>query len=138
MFGYEDASFTLAVEQLMQRYYRTVMELSRLNEMLLQLFEEAILLDKNAPPVPLGPRFQSRNGYLEVSDDQVFMRDPSALLEMFLLLEQNLDLRGVERPHDRPREAASVADRRGVPAEPAQSPAVPRHSCARRRASRAR
>ena len=95
MLGYEDASFTLAVEQLMQRYYRTVMELSRLNEMLLQLFEEAILLDKNEPPLPLGPRFQSRNGYLEVADDQVFARDPSALLEMFLLLEQNLDLRGV-------------------------------------------
>jgi len=95
MLGYEDASFTLAVEQLMQRYYRTVMELSRLNEMLLQLFEEAILLDKDAPPVPLGPRFQSRNGYLEVTDDQVFARDPSALLEIFLHLEQNLDLRGV-------------------------------------------
>jgi [protein-PII] uridylyltransferase len=95
MFGYEDASFTLAVEQLMQRYYRTVMELSRLNEMLVQLFEEAILLDKDAPPVALGPRFQSRNGYLEVSDEQVFMGDPSALLEIFLLLEQNLDLRGV-------------------------------------------
>ena len=40
MLGYEDATFTLAVEQLMQRYYRTVMDLSRLNEMLLQLFEE--------------------------------------------------------------------------------------------------
>jgi [protein-PII] uridylyltransferase len=95
MLGYEDASFTLAVEQLMQRYYRTVMELSRLNEMLLQLFEEAILLDKDDPPLPLGPRFQSRNGYLEVTDDQVFARDPSALLEIFLLLEQHLDLRGV-------------------------------------------
>ena len=95
MLGYEDASFTLAVEQLMQRYYRTVMEISRLNEMLLQLFEEAILLDKNEPPIPIGPRFQSRNGYLEVADEQVFARDPSALLEIFLLLEQNLDLRGV-------------------------------------------
>ena len=95
MLGYEDASFTLAVEQLMQRYYRTVMEISRLNEMLLQLFEEAILLDKDEPAFPLGPRFQSRNGYLEAADDQVFAREPSALLEIFLLLEQNLDLRGV-------------------------------------------
>jgi [protein-PII] uridylyltransferase len=95
MLGYEDASFTLAVEQLMQRYYRTVMELSRLNEMLLQLFEQDILLDKNEPPVPFGPRFQSRNGYLEVVDEQVFAREPFALLELFLLLEQNLDLRGV-------------------------------------------
>ena len=38
LLGYEDATYTLAIEQLMQRYYRTVMELSRLNEMLLQLF----------------------------------------------------------------------------------------------------
>src|SRR6478752_2206315 len=79
----------------MQRYYRTVMEISRLNEMLLQLFEEAILLDKDEPAFPLGPRFQSRNGYLEAADDQVFAREPSALLEIFLLLEQNLELRGV-------------------------------------------
>jgi [protein-PII] uridylyltransferase len=95
MLGYEDASFTLAVEQLMQRYYRTVMELSRINEMLLQLFEEAILLDKNAPATPLSDDFQSRNGYLEVTDNDVFVRDPSTLLELFLLLERNIDLKGV-------------------------------------------
>jgi [protein-PII] uridylyltransferase len=95
LLGYEDASYTLAVEQLMQRYYRTVMELSRLNEMLLQLFEEAILLNPSEPAIPMGGRFQARNGYLEAVDDGVFSRDPSALLEIFLLLEQNLDLRGV-------------------------------------------
>ncbi|HEX6994282.1 MAG TPA: [protein-PII] uridylyltransferase [Gammaproteobacteria bacterium] len=95
MLGYEDASFTLAVEQLMQRYYRTVMEISRLNEMLLQLFEEAILLDKDAPAVPINARFQERHGYIEVVDENVFARDPSALLEIFLLLERNLELRGI-------------------------------------------
>ena len=95
MLGYEDASFTLAVEQMMQRYYRTVMELSRINEMLLQLFEEAILLDRDAPATSLGEHFQSRNGYLEVKDNDVFQRDPSTLLEIFLLLEQNIELRGV-------------------------------------------
>lgn len=95
MLGYEDATFTLAVEQLMQRYYRTVRELSRLNEMLLQLFEEAVLLDPAEAPTPLNPRFQARHNYLEVIDDDVFSREPSALLEIFLLLEQNLDLRGI-------------------------------------------
>ncbi len=93
--GYEDASYTLGVEQLMQRYYRTVMEISRLNEMLLQLFEEAILGDPNAPVTPLGPRFQERGGYLEVAHEKVFVQEPSALLELFLLLEENLDLKGV-------------------------------------------
>jgi [protein-PII] uridylyltransferase len=95
MLGYEDATYTLAVEQLMQRYYRTVMEISRINEMLLQLFEEVILLDQSGRPEPLSANFQSRNGYLEAVDDDVFLREPSALLEIFLLLEKHLDLKGV-------------------------------------------
>ena len=95
MLGYEDATYTLAVEQLMQRYYRTVMELSRLNEMLLQLFEEAILMDPGAEPHPLNERFQVKNGFLQTTDETVFERDPSALLELFLLLQQNDDIRGV-------------------------------------------
>ncbi|HET9472637.1 MAG TPA: nucleotidyltransferase domain-containing protein, partial [Steroidobacteraceae bacterium] len=35
-FGYEDGSYTLAVEQFMQRYYRNVMDVLLLNELLLQ------------------------------------------------------------------------------------------------------
>ncbi len=95
MLGYEDASYTLAVEQLMQRYYRTVMDLSRLNEMLLQLFEEALLMDPHAETVIINPRFQVKNGYLMTSSDNVFEREPSALLELFLLLQQQNNTRGV-------------------------------------------
>jgi [protein-PII] uridylyltransferase len=93
--GYEDATYTLGVEQLMQRYYRTVMEISRLNEMLVQLFEETILGDPEARATPLGPRFQERGGYLEAVNEHVFTQEPSALLEIFVLLEQHLELKGV-------------------------------------------
>ncbi|MGI9204000.1 MAG: [protein-PII] uridylyltransferase [Woeseiaceae bacterium] len=95
MLGYEDATHTLAVEQLMQRYYRTVMDLSRLNEMLLQLFEEAILLDPCADPVPINKRFQVKNGFLQTTNDNVFSGTPSAMLELFLLLQQRQEIRGV-------------------------------------------
>ena len=84
LFGYEDASYTLAVEQLMQRYYRTVMDISRLNEMLLQLFQEAILLNPDATPESLNDDFEVRNGFLQVAHDDVFPDNPSALLEMSL------------------------------------------------------
>jgi len=94
LFGYEDASFTLAVEQLMQKYYRTVMDVSLLNEMLLQLFREAILT-QSAAPLPINARFQIRNDYLEVTNPEVFARHPSALLELFVLLQQNPQLHGV-------------------------------------------
>jgi [protein-PII] uridylyltransferase len=95
MLGYEDATYTLAVEQLMQRYYRTVMDLSRLNEMLLQLFEEAILMDPDAEPMDLDQQFQIKNGFLQTANNQVFQRNPSALLEMFHLLQKHPDIRGV-------------------------------------------
>jgi [protein-PII] uridylyltransferase len=95
MFGYEDATYTLAVEQFMQRYYRTAMDVALLNELLLQLFREAILSDLSIPPVPVNARFQIRNDYLEVTSEDIFDRFPSALLEVFVVLEQNSQVRGV-------------------------------------------
>ncbi|MGH8185970.1 MAG: [protein-PII] uridylyltransferase, partial [Steroidobacteraceae bacterium] len=95
MFGYEDATYTLAVEQFMQRYYRTVMDVSLLNEMLLQLFREAIATGPTLAPTPLNPRFQIRNDYIEITSDEVFDRYPSALLELFVMIEQHSQVRGV-------------------------------------------
>jgi len=95
LFGYKDASYMLAVEQLMQRYYRIVMDLSRLNEMLLQRFQEEILMNPNITPVDLSERFQSRNSFLQITANDVFEQEPSALLELFLLLQQHPDLKGV-------------------------------------------
>ena len=67
---------------------------SLMNEMLLQLFREAILT-QSGPPLPINARFQARNDYLEVTHEEVFARYPSALLEMFVLLQQHPELRGV-------------------------------------------
>ena len=45
--------------------------------------------------MPLSRQFQERDEYLEVTGDDVFTRQPSALLELFLVLQQNPRLRGV-------------------------------------------
>ncbi len=95
-FGYRDQDHRLAVEQFMKDYYRTIQELSRLNEMLLQLFKEALLYaDDPEQPVPINRRFQARKGFLEVVDERVFRRYPFALLELFLLMQQHPELKGV-------------------------------------------
>lgn len=95
-FGFCDGAHDLAVEQFMQQYYRTVQELNRLNEMLLQLFREAILLhDHIGPPVPINKRFQARSGYLEASSPEVFQRTPIALLEIFHSLQTHPELLGI-------------------------------------------
>jgi [protein-PII] uridylyltransferase len=95
LFGYEDAAYTLGVEQLMQRYYRTVMDLSRLNEMLLQLFQEAILMNPAAAADKLTDDFEVKNGFLQITHPEVFPDKPSALLEIFLLLQKHPEIKGV-------------------------------------------
>jgi [protein-PII] uridylyltransferase len=94
--GYDADYANLAVECFMRDYYRTVMELSRLNEMLLQHFQESILLkDKLGEPVAINQRFQQRSQFLEVAHEGIFKRYPTALLELFLIMQENPDLKGV-------------------------------------------
>ena len=96
MLGFLDDGDRLGVERLMKRYYREVMELSRLNEMLLGHFEEAILHARRRDRIkPLNQRFQAVNGYVAAIREDVFRRYPLALLEVFLLLQQHPDLEGV-------------------------------------------
>ena len=95
LFGYEDNDKNKGVEQFMQLYYRSIKSLSCLNDMLLQLFEEAILRPDLGAPESLNARFQVRNGYLEVRDEDVFKRQPWALIEAFLLMQQHPKIEGI-------------------------------------------
>jgi [protein-PII] uridylyltransferase len=95
-FGYESDANRLGVEAFMRQYYRTIMTLSRLNEMLLQLFYEDILFPEGpGQPVAINKRFQSRHGFLEIAYPTVFRHYPYALLEVFLILQQHPELKGV-------------------------------------------
>ena len=84
------------VEQFMKLYYQTVKEISRLNEMLLQHFQEEIIYARRRETIrPLNKRFHVRNDFIEVKNRQVFKKYPFALLEIFLLLQQNQNIKGV-------------------------------------------
>lgn len=94
--GHEDTSANLGVEHFMKGFYRVALALSVLNEMLLQLFDEVILRSDTQEQVrPLNRRFQVRNDYLEISSPDVLEQHPSALLEAFVLMAQNPDLKGI-------------------------------------------
>lgn len=96
MFGYEDTNTRLGVERFMQVYYRSALALGELNEVLMQHFDEAILRATEPEHIlQLNPRFHVRNGYLEASNDKVFEKTPSALLEIFVLMAQNEYIAGI-------------------------------------------
>ena len=96
LFGYVDADASLAVEQFMQLYYRTIKMLTCLNDVLLQLFEQAILGDPEAiDPEPINARFCIRGGSIEARQDSVFREHPWALIEIFVLLQRHPEVQGI-------------------------------------------
>jgi [protein-PII] uridylyltransferase len=95
-FGFKAGKNNLAIEKFMQQYYRTIMDLERLNEMLLQIFhEEIILTERQKKTSIINDRFLLRNRYLAVRDDNVFKQHPPALVELFLLISTNAKCDGV-------------------------------------------
>jgi len=86
----------LAVEIFMKKYYRTIEDLSLLNEMLLQHYQETILYSEEAETTKsLNKRFQSINGFIEAKQSSTFSIYPFAMLEIFLLMQQNKSLKGI-------------------------------------------
>jgi [protein-PII] uridylyltransferase len=96
LLGYSDNDAKTAVERFMQKYYRVVMGVAELNDLIKQHFEEVILAhESDEPAQPVNSRFQIRNGYLEVTHDKVFEHTPFAILEIFVLLAQHPGSKGV-------------------------------------------
>ena len=95
-FGYEDTPAQLAVEQFMHHYYRHVLLLREVNDILLQHFDEAIVRAGERPRIePVNARFRVRNHYIEVTADDVFARRPAAMMEMFVHMAERPDIAGV-------------------------------------------
>lgn len=95
MFGYSDGDLQ-AVEQFMQEYYRSALEINHTNRLLLRHFEEAIIEPgKRVQTIPINERFQLCNGHLEVTSPSVFSEHPAALLEMFVIMGNRDDTQGV-------------------------------------------
>jgi len=96
LFGFVDDNSNLAVEKFMHEYYRRVLLLAELNDVLIQFFDLE-LVKKNEPEeyIELNKNFCVRNGYIDVVDEQVFERDLAALMEIFVLMGEHSYIRGV-------------------------------------------
>ncbi|TVP54109.1 MAG: [protein-PII] uridylyltransferase [Halomonadaceae bacterium] len=97
--GFHDQEKQLGVELMMQHYYRCVLSLAELTDVILQHLDELILRRHERKEItPLNKRFQLRNGYLEAVNTQVFAYAPYAMMEIFVLMAQHPESKGIRAP----------------------------------------
>ncbi|WP_323752037.1 [protein-PII] uridylyltransferase [Marinobacter sp.] len=96
LLGYEDEGKRLGVELMMQSYYRAVLALTELTDVILQYYDEAIIGSGSEDEIrPLNKRFQMRNFYIEAINNQVFAYAPYAIMEIFVLMAQHPEIKGI-------------------------------------------
>ena len=96
LLGYADSEGKLAVEKFMQRYYQTVLSIRELNDVLLQYLDEAIYRKNKTKVIkPINSRFVIRDDYLDTVSENTFAEQPSALLELFVIMGENEHIKGI-------------------------------------------
>jgi [protein-PII] uridylyltransferase len=92
--GLVNTSRKRASEQLMQSYYLSVKYISLINEILIKTLETTLNISE-VIITPINDRFEIKNGLLEAKTALLFQKQPTAILESFLLLQQHLDIKGM-------------------------------------------
>ena len=81
-------------EALMRRYYWAAKAVTQLNQILLMNIEERLEPQTHAPR-PINERFSDKAGMLEVASDDLYQREPHAILETFLLYQTTVGVKGL-------------------------------------------
>ncbi len=111
-----------ASEHLMQRYYRTKLAVRQFNTILLQNLHDHLFHETPAQ-YALNERFRIIGNLLEIRDEHLFEHTPTAIFELFLIIQQRPELKELTaitlRALWRAREQINAAFRRD-PANRAQ------------------
>ncbi|SFO98158.1 [protein-PII] uridylyltransferase [Ralstonia sp. NFACC01] len=94
-FGYRPTTAKRASEQLMRRYYWVAKAVTQLNTVVLQNIEAKLFPSELGITRKINDRFVERQGMLEIADADLYQREPTAILETFLLYEQTRGIKGL-------------------------------------------
>lgn len=83
-----------ASESLMRHYYWAAKAVTQLNQILLLNIEERLNPDTQAPR-PINARFLDKSGWIEVASDDLYQREPHAILETFLVYQTTEGAKGL-------------------------------------------
>lgn len=91
--GYRDGSDSLAVEAMMQGFYRSAAVVRRIGDRLLQRFDEYFAGD--VAPIPVDVQFENRGGYLAAKGVGWLHRNPLQVFALYAAWAAHPELRGL-------------------------------------------
>jgi len=96
LLGYENVNRNKQVEEFMQVFYRTSNQLSILSEIIINRLNSIVfpsLFKRRAKEI--NDHFQIRASLLEAKSENIFSQNPSAIIELFRILQTNKGLNGL-------------------------------------------
>ena len=93
--GFVDTDAKSGVERFMHHYYRHVLALTEVNDIIIQFFRERSDKPRRDKLETINNDFVLRNKHIETQGDDVFRNNPAALLEMFVIIANREDVEGV-------------------------------------------
>ena len=90
----DNRAFVRPSEALMKRYYWSAKAVTQLNQILLLNIEERLNPSTQAPQA-INARFYDKAGLVEVASDDLYQREPHAILETFLIYQTTPGLKGL-------------------------------------------
>ncbi|MCY0386317.1 [protein-PII] uridylyltransferase [Robbsia sp. Bb-Pol-6] len=94
-FGYRASASRRASEPLMRRYYWAAKAVTQLSTILIQNIEARLNPDQSGITRVLSRHFVEKQGMIEIIADDLFEREPTAILEAFLLYEKIQGVKGL-------------------------------------------
>ena len=92
VYGLSATANRRASEILMQRYYWAARLVTQLNTLLVQNIEERLVPFNEDDAQVIDDNYIARHHRLDIIDDELFERDPSQLLNVFIVMEQHPEL----------------------------------------------
>lgn len=104
---FKDSENSLAVEKMMQRYYRSTSIIRNICDVFFQLFEQQLFAHKNTEPtVVIDKDFQIINQHIDIINPNGFIETPKLLLQVFQHIAKNNVIKGITPATSRALRAA--------------------------------
>ena len=94
-YGFVSNDAKRASEQLMQEYYRNAKAVTLLNTILLQNMGAALAPENEQLPQALDDDFQSVGALLDIRNEDLFQKKPSAIFDSFKVMQESHELQGM-------------------------------------------